>query len=271
VVAVRYASKAGEADSHAQVNDDLRTQLAGITMDVEALRKQLVFLEMSEQRVRSVFGFPELDPAERALGTGGSIVPFNIAQAEPTSVEAYELGSKLDRLLRRCEFERENFDAIYTQLEDRKERLDCTPSIMPVAGYLTRGFGIKPDPFTGQSRPHTGVDLGAESGTPVIVTADGRVAEAEFQSQLGNVVVVDHGHGMRTTYGHLSKFGVKKGARVKRGDVIGFVGNTGYSTGPHLHYEVHINGRAVNPMKYIYDMNPWPISPLAQSDDELIQ
>ncbi|MEW5874144.1 MAG: M23 family metallopeptidase [Candidatus Zixiibacteriota bacterium] len=271
VVAVRYASKAGEADTHAQVNNELRTQLAGITMDVEALRKQLVFLEMSEQRVRSVFGFPELDPAERALGTGGSVVPFNVAQAEPVSVEAYELGSKLDRLLRRCEFERENFDAIYTQLEDRKERLDCTPSIMPVAGYLTRGFGIKPDPFTGQNRPHTGLDLGAESGTPVVATAEGRVTDAEFQSQLGNVVVVDHGHGMRTTYGHLSKFSVKKGARVKRGDVIGFVGNTGYSTGPHLHYEVHINGRAVNPMKYIYDMNPWPTDPLAQSDDELIQ
>jgi murein DD-endopeptidase MepM/ murein hydrolase activator NlpD len=268
VVAVRYATKADEADAHAQANHELKTQLAGISMDVEALRKQLVFLEKSEQRVRSVFGFPEIDPAERALGTGGSIVPFNAAELEPTALESYEIGSKLDRLLRRCEFERENFDGIYTQLEDRKDRLDCTPSIMPVDGYLTRGFGIKPDPFTGQNRPHTGLDLGAITGTAVRAAADGRVSIAEFQSQLGNLVAVDHGYGLRTSYGHLSKSIVKKGALVKRGDIIGYVGNTGYSTGPHLHYEVHVNGRAVNPMKYIYDMDPWREVPLAQSGDD---
>lgn len=271
VVALRYASKADEADSHAQVNTELRTQLAGITMDVEALRKQLVFLEKSERRVRSVFGFPEIDPAERALGTGGSVVPFNTEGLEPGEIEAFELGANLDRLLRRCEFERENFDAVYSQLQERKDRLDCTPSILPVDGHLTRGFGIKPDPFTGQSRPHTGLDLGAGIGTPVRATANGRVASVEFQPQLGNLVTVDHGYGVRTTYGHLSKFGVKKGARINRGDIIGYVGNTGYSTGPHLHYEVHVNGRAVNPMKYIYDFNPWTSDDLAQADDELTQ
>jgi murein DD-endopeptidase MepM/ murein hydrolase activator NlpD len=249
-LAARNVSRAERFDSQVLENISLRTQLSDLTRDLSLLRKQLTFLEESEKRVRMVFGFPEIDPAVRALGTGGSVVPF-AASPGALDMQTYNVESEVDRLLRRCSFERENYDAIYQELIHRKDRLDCTPSVYPVRGFLGRGFGVKPDPFTGESRLHSGIDVAAAVGTPVHATADGRVLSAEYQPQFGNIVTIDHGGGIVTCYGHLSRFAIKAKAKVRRGDVIGYVGSTGYSTGPHCHYEVHIDGRPVNPLSYI--------------------
>ena len=249
-LAARNVSRAERLDSQVLENITLRTQLSDLTRDLSLLRKQLAFLEESEKRVRMVFGLPEISPVVRALGTGGSVVPFADSPT-PLDLEAYNVESEVDRLLRRCSFERENYDAIYQELTNRKDRLDRTPSVYPLEGFLARGFGVKPDPFTGENRLHSGIDVAAGIGTPVHATADGRVESAEFQPQFGNLITLDHGDGIETCYGHLSRFAVKAKARVHRGDVIGYVGNTGYSTGPHCHYEVHVNGRPVNPMAYI--------------------
>jgi murein DD-endopeptidase MepM/ murein hydrolase activator NlpD len=129
--------------------------------------------------------------------------------------------------------------------------LTSTPSLWPVIGHLTGTFGERMDPFSGEGAFHTGVDIASQYGDAVRVTADGIVIEADDRAGYGRLVVVDHGFGVTTWYGHLSTFKVMVGEQVRRGDTIGYVGVSGRSTGPHVHYEVRINGAPVNPMRYL--------------------
>lgn len=254
-IATYGINKATENQDHAKENAELKAALTGITADVKVLREQLARLEAAEQKVRTVFGFPEVNPEERALGIGGTVADIEATTSESTLL-TYALESEIDRLLHRAAFERENFESVFSALLDQKQRLDHTPSIYPVNGVLMRGFGVKSDPFTGTMRQHHGLDLAAPIGTPIYAPAAGKVILRERQTQYGNTIVIDHGYGVETLYGHMSKFAAKLGQSVRRGDIIGYVGNTGYSTGPHLHYEVHANGRSQNPMAYVYDKAP---------------
>ncbi len=129
--------------------------------------------------------------------------------------------------------------------------LTSTPSLWPVIGHLTGTFGERMDPFSGEGAFHTGVDISSQYGDAVRATADGMVIEADERSGYGRLVVIDHGFGLTTYYGHLSSFNVTAGQQVRRGDTIGNVGVSGRSTGPHVHYEVRINGAPVNPMRYL--------------------
>ena len=129
--------------------------------------------------------------------------------------------------------------------------LTSTPTLWPVIGHLTGGFGERMDPFSGEGAFHTGVDISSQYGDAVRVSADGVVIEANERAGYGRLVVVDHGFGLTTYYGHLSSFNVLVGQQVRRGDTIGNVGVSGRSTGPHVHYEVRINGAPVNPMRYL--------------------
>src|SRR6202790_2882153 len=129
--------------------------------------------------------------------------------------------------------------------------LPPTPSLWPVIGHLTGTFGERMDPFSGEGAFHTGVDISSQYGDAVRVAADGVVIEAETRAGYGRLVVVDHGYGLTTWYGHLSTFSVLAGEQLRRGDTIGNVGVSGRSTGPHVHYEVRINGAPVNPMRYL--------------------
>jgi murein DD-endopeptidase MepM/ murein hydrolase activator NlpD len=129
--------------------------------------------------------------------------------------------------------------------------LTSTPSLWPVIGHITGTFGERMDPFSGEGAFHTGVDISSQYGDPVRVSADGIVIEADERAGYGRLVVVDHGFGMTTYYGHLSSFNVLAGQQLRRGDTIGNVGVSGRSTGPHVHYEVRINGAPVNPMRYL--------------------
>ena len=131
-----------------------------------------------------------------------------------------------------------------------------TPSIWPVLGRITDAFGERLDPFSGEGAFHTGVDVGADYGAPVHVTADGMVLDAGQHSGYGRVVIVDHGFGITTWYAHLSSFAVVPGTRVKRGEVIGYAGISGRSTGPHVHYEVRMNNAPVNPWRYMKSTTP---------------
>jgi murein DD-endopeptidase MepM/ murein hydrolase activator NlpD len=133
----------------------------------------------------------------------------------------------------------------------RDQLLACTPSVAPVAGLITDGFGRRKDPFTGRQAFHPGLDLSARRGTPVVATADGIVVFAGRNGGLGKVIRISHGFGYTTVYGHLDKILVEPGDEVRRGEQVGLLGNTGRSTGPHLHYEVHEDGRAVNPLYHI--------------------
>jgi murein DD-endopeptidase MepM/ murein hydrolase activator NlpD len=144
-----------------------------------------------------------------------------------------------------------HLNIVRSTMEKREALLNATPSIWPIHGWLSAGFGMRPDPFTSQSDFHPGLDISAEKGTPVQATADGLVELAAPSGDYGNLVVIDHGFGLVTRYGHLSKFAVWAGERVKRGDILGFVGSTGRATGPHLHYEVLANGKLMNPLRLL--------------------
>ncbi|QIQ88250.1 MAG: M23 family metallopeptidase [Erythrobacter sp.] len=128
------------------------------------------------------------------------------------------------------------------------------PSRMPLSGFrMTSDYGMRTHPVLGRRRHHKGVDLAAPTGTPVYATADGMIERAEFSRSYGLVIYADHGAGLETRYAHLSKLAVAEGERVKKGDLIGYVGSTGRSTGPHLHYEVRVDGVAVNPIPYMVE------------------
>lgn len=131
--------------------------------------------------------------------------------------------------------------------------LASTPSIWPVRGYLSAGFGNRKDPFTGQRDFHAGIDVSTPIGTRIFAPADGVILSAAVQGAYGNAIMMDHGFGVVTRYGHLDAYAVRPGQRVRRGDLIGFVGNTGRSTGPHLHYEVWVRDQAQNPIHFILD------------------
>ncbi|MEW5701756.1 MAG: M23 family metallopeptidase [Candidatus Zixiibacteriota bacterium] len=248
-------NKADQHQDQAAENAALKAALVDISTDVTVLRQQLKRLEDAEKSVRLVFGFPEIDPTVRALGTGGSVAPAEPPQNE-TDRMIYAIETEVAGLLRRSEFERENYESVMRSLMGRKNQLDHTPSIYPINGRLARGYGYKADPFTNQIRMHTGLDLAAPIGTPIFAPAAGTVILCERQSHYGNFIAINHGYGIETCYGHLSRFAVKPHDVVRRGDIIGYVGSSGYSTGPHVHYEVVLNGRPVDPMGYIYDRAP---------------
>jgi murein DD-endopeptidase MepM/ murein hydrolase activator NlpD len=139
-------------------------------------------------------------------------------------------------------------DSVRDSVERRHALAAATPSIWPVAGWLSSYYGTRTDPFNDEKSFHPGLDISADYGTPVLATADGTIQSAGPSGAYGNMVVVDHGFGIATKYGHLSRIAVVSDQRIKRGDVLGYVGTSGRSTGPHLHYEIWMNGRLTNPM-----------------------
>ncbi len=150
----------------------------------------------------------------------------------------------------------ENLDFLYKYFKEQQKILASTPSIWPTKGILTSGFNWRIDPFTGLREFHQGLDIATQLGNPVVATADGIVIESSSKKDYGNYVIILHNYGYKTIYAHLKKRLVKVGQKVKRGDVIGLVGSTGKSTAPHLHYEVRVHNKPVNPLDYILE-NDW--------------
>lgn len=140
---------------------------------------------------------------------------------------------------------------LFERMSSQRDLLSATPSIRPTGGWVSSGFGYRRDPFTGRARLHKGMDFGANRGTPVFAPADGVISFAGREGGYGKIVSIDHGYGIVTRYAHNSRLLVKTGQRIKRWDKIAEVGSTGRSSGPHLHYEVRLNGVPVDPEKYI--------------------
>jgi len=142
---------------------------------------------------------------------------------------------------------------------ERRQALGAaTPSMWPAAGWLSSAFGNRTDPFTGRPDFHPGIDISADKGTPIYATADGTVESASYSGAYGNLVVLDHGFGISTRYGHMLRFAVKAGDGVQRGGLIGYIGQTGRANGPHVHYEVWLNGRMLNPLRLLTTPRPQP-------------
>ena len=146
-----------------------------------------------------------------------------------------------------------NLGSLVSVLESQAARLASTPTIWPTQGWVSSPFGYRIDPFTGKRTFHRGIDIATNFGNPVVAAADGSVIEARFDKFYGRTVIISHGNGMVTQYCHLEKYTVAPGQKIRRGDILGYVGKTGKALGPHLHYEVRINDTAVNPYNYILE------------------
>jgi len=161
--------------------------------------------------------------------------------------------NKAERISRKADGIDKNLDTLVRFFEEQASKLASTPTIWPTTGWLTSAYGLRIDPFTGKKTFHYGLDIASSFGNPVVATADGFVSHVKNEKIGGNTVIISHGGGFTTVYCHLNKFAVKAGQRIKRWDVIGYVGQTGKALGPHVHYEVRRNGKAVNPYKYILE------------------
>jgi murein DD-endopeptidase MepM/ murein hydrolase activator NlpD len=181
----------------------------------------------------------------RAMGGAGS-APAALALAPLQSPE--NTFGLLREILQGIE---NRLTSVRTDVDRRNALAAATPSIWPAHGWLTSIVGSRKDPIDGGADYHQGLDISADHGSPVYATADGTISHAAREGAYGNLVTIDHGYGLETRYGHLSRYDVKPGAKVKRGDVIGRVGATGRATGPHLHYEVRVNGRLLNPLQLL--------------------
>jgi murein DD-endopeptidase MepM/ murein hydrolase activator NlpD len=183
------------------------------------------------------------------FATAGSLVSGNPRSPDDTFGVIRDLLEGLSSRLRN----------VQQNVEQREALAASTPSIWPTRGWLTARFGERADPFDGGSEFHEGIDISANKGTPVFATADGVVESAAYNTGgYGNLIVLRHGFGLETRYGHLSRFAVKAGDRVERGQVIGYVGETGRATGYHLHYEILANGELLNPLHLLTQTPPRP-------------
>ena len=235
-------------------NNQQRTQLAALADRIDKINGKMVELIEFDNKLKIM---ADLDPGEdtsQFLGLGG---PDSTLMDADYSIE--KAHKKLVRLMHQS---LDNLDAaisvetlekteLYKFMEDQKSMLSCTPSIWPVKGWVNDGFGMRTSPFTGEKEFHKGLDISTRKGSPIIAPADGYVSVVGQNYSFGNYITISHGYGYKTRYGHLSKVMVKKGQAVKRGDTIGLVGSTGRSTGPHLHYEVFVEGVQVNPKRFI--------------------
>ncbi|MEO0026507.1 MAG: M23 family metallopeptidase [candidate division WOR-3 bacterium] len=218
-------------------NNILNQKLAAYTAAVDSFRQFLAFTEQMDNRFRSAVNL-QLVPADvRKMGVGGY---------QPATV-----APEVDELLRRANFARQSLLEIDRAVSTQQDRIRHLPSIWPVQGWVTSGFGNRKDPFSGRYEFHEGMDIVAPRGTPIVATADGRVISSGWRAGYGRTVEIDHGWGIRTFYAHCQTVRVSPGKMVKRGEVIATVGATGLATGNHLHYGVMVNGRWVNPADYI--------------------
>lgn len=235
-------------------NKEIKDKYEQLRWNVAEIESRYQDLINKEVTIRTAFDLPEINTEERQLGIGGPI-PKAVASMTEMERVAYSSEVEVERLLKLSEYELKKFEEVEEALGNIKNRLDHTPSIWPTKGWLSSGFGMRNDPFTGYKQMHRGIDISNHTGTPIIAPADGKVKLTSKSGKMGMMLVIDHGYGFQTRYGHLSKIQVKRGQNVKRGDVIALIGSTGYTTGPHLHYEVIRNGKFYNPMSYILNEN----------------
>ncbi|MBN1203668.1 MAG: M23 family metallopeptidase [Myxococcaceae bacterium] len=239
-------------------NLTLRGQLKSVRERIEHIGTTLDRVERFDQKLRAVtllsdpqrnlaMGPTETEPGTTAPATDTQFTQLHASEA-PTA-----LMGRLDRLSAEATRQEQSLQELQAYFQDQKSLLASTPSLWPARGWVTSDFGQRLDPYTADRVTHAGLDIAAPHGKEVYAPSDGTVLFAGLEGGYGNVIVIDHGYGIKTRYGHLSKMLVKAGDKVKRGARIAAVGNTGRSTGPHLHYEVRVNGIPQNPRKFILE------------------
>lgn len=231
-----------------------------LNKDVESLSQILDNIEQRDDNIyRVVLGAEPIEKSVRDAGIGGADRYEDIRKKNIGHTDlVIALHERVDKVRRKLYIESKSQDEV-VQLAEKKEKLYASiPAIQPISNKqliaLASGFGLRIHPVYKVKKMHNGIDFAASIGTPIYATADGTIAKVDVRfSGYGKMVEIDHGFGYRTRYAHMHDFAVKKGQHVKRGDLIGYVGNTGLSTAPHLHYEVFINDQRVDPVHYFFN------------------
>ena len=237
-------------------NQQQKLQLAALSKKIDEINGEMVELKQFDHKLKVMVDLETGESDSQFLGVGGS---------DPTLLDPeYTIEKAHQKLVRLMHQTLEDLDSeiavqieekkdLYKFLESQKSMFACIPSIWPIKGWVTSNFGYRISPFTDKKEFHYGLDISARKGSPIIAPADGVVSYVGNNHNSGRFITINHGYGVKTSYLHLNKSLVKKGQAVKRGDVIAQVGNTGRTTGPHVHYEVQLKGVSVNPLRYILD------------------
>jgi murein DD-endopeptidase MepM/ murein hydrolase activator NlpD len=243
----------------------LRREVAQLTiqydlihMEMSNIEKVLDDLQTTDDNLyRTIFEAEPIPATLRAGGVGG-VVRYKELEGYSNSRLVIETAGRLDRIRKKVYVQSKSFDDLIALAKEKEDMMRCIPAILPIFNKdLTRtasGYGLRIHPYYKITKFHYGMDFTAPSGTDVYATGNGVVYEVSSSKRgLGNNIMIDHGFGYVTVYAHLERFNVRKGQKVKRGDIIGYVGNTGMSLAPHLHYEIKINGLNVNPVNYYFN------------------
>ena len=248
----KEASLAKENDELKLYYDLMQEQVAGMNDMLDVLQ------EKDDNVYRVVFEAEPIPQTVREAGSGGALKYRNLLESDLENKDLV-VGTldKIDKLKKKIYIQTKSYDEVMELARNKEDYYAAMPAMQPVSNKelrrLSSGFGRRTDPILKVKKMHYGTDFSAERGTPIYATADGTVSRTRKDlNGLGWHIKINHGFGFETLYGHMSRFAVKNGQKVKRGDIIGYVGNTGKSTAPHLHYEVHIKGKAVNPINYFY-------------------
>jgi murein DD-endopeptidase MepM/ murein hydrolase activator NlpD len=243
-------------------NEELKLHYELLNKQIKDVEEILVTLQDRDDNVyRVIFEADPIPSSIRKAGAGGSDKYKNLL-AKDLKQEKMIVGTfkKVDELKRKMYVQTKSYDDIAQLVKNKNKMLACMPAIQPISNkQLTRlssGFGVRIHPLYKVGQFHPGIDFTAPHGTPIYATGDGVVEKAQFDPGYGNQVTIHHGYGYKTLYAHMSGFNIKPGQKIKRGECIGFVGSTGFSTGPHVHYEVHYKGEQVNPVYFFFkDLN----------------
>ncbi len=232
-----------------------------IAGQLDKIDKVLTDLQQRDDNIyRVIFNAEPVPEAERNSGIGGS-ERYNHLEGYSSSEMLIATARRVDEISRKLVVQSKSFDKVFTLAKQQEQRMAAIPAIVPIKGgamQIISGFGYRIHPIYRTRRMHTGIDIAAKTGTPIYASGDGVIVRPESSmSGYGNYVMIDHGYGYKSLYAHLSRVAAKPGKKVKRGELIGYVGNTGLSVAPHLHYEIHKNDQQINPIHYFFnDLKP---------------
>jgi murein DD-endopeptidase MepM/ murein hydrolase activator NlpD len=232
--------------------ETMKKEFADVSRDLIDLQNSLTQMEKVEEKIRvQAKLINEEISITNDIGMGGpKKAAATHSKSSVVTLSVEETKGKINNLLTQTPHQLNQMQQLLAKVEDKNEKLAAIPSIYPSIGRITSKFGYRTDPFTRRSSFHRGIDIANRSGTPVYATATGIVMQSKYNGGHGKQIVINHQNGIVSSYSHLRKYIVEPGEEVVKGQLIGYMGSTGRSTGPHLHYEITINGNSVNPVKY---------------------